>query len=80
MAKCFKWLNALPLSRYNFKLNKSEFRDGIYLGYGWEPTKTPLTGACSAKNAFNSLNRQKRFQLAKWKAGIENIVHTCPSL
>ena len=48
MAKCFKWLNALPLSRYNFKLNKSEFRDGIYLGYGWEPTKTPLTCACGA--------------------------------
>ena len=27
----FNWLNALPLSRYNFNLNKSEFRDGIYL-------------------------------------------------
>ena len=36
------WLNALPLSRYNFNLNKSEFRDGIYLRYGWEPTKTRL--------------------------------------
>ena len=32
------WLNALPLSRYNFNLNKSEFRDDIYLRYGWEPT------------------------------------------
>ena len=42
------WLNALPLSRYNFNLNKSEFRDGVYLRYGWEPTKTPLTCACGA--------------------------------
>ena len=32
------WINALPLSRYNFNLNKSEFRDGIYLRYEWEPT------------------------------------------
>ena len=42
------WLNALPLNGYNFNLNKSEFRDGIYLRYGWEPTKTPLTCACGA--------------------------------
>ena len=27
------WLNALPMSRYNFNLNKSEFRDDIYLRY-----------------------------------------------
>ena len=40
------WLNALPLSRYNFNLNKSEFRDGIYLRYGWEPINIPLTCAC----------------------------------
>ena len=39
------WLNALPLNRYNFNLNKSDFRDGIYLRYGWEPTKIPLTCA-----------------------------------
>ena len=37
------WLNVLLLSRYNFNLNKSEFRDGIYVRYGWEPTKAPLT-------------------------------------
>ena len=38
------WLNALPLNRYNFI--KSEFRDGIYLKNGWEPTNTTLTCAC----------------------------------
>ena len=40
-----KWLNALVLSRYKFNLSKSEFRDGNYLRYGWEPTKTPFTCA-----------------------------------
>ena len=40
------WLNALPLSGYNFNLSKSEFRDGIYLRYGWEPTNIPLKFAC----------------------------------
>ena len=38
--------NNLPLSKYNFNLKKSVFRDDIYLRYGWEPTKTPLTCAC----------------------------------
>ena len=37
------WLIDLPLSRYNFNLNKSVFRDSIYLRYGFEKTKTPLT-------------------------------------
>ena len=35
------WLNALPLSRYNFNLNKSEFRDGllkILMGTNQNPT------------------------------------------
>ena len=39
-------LNALPRSRYNFNLNKSDFRDGVYLSYGLEPTYIPLTCAC----------------------------------
>ena len=46
------WLNALPLSRYNFNLIKSKFRDGIYLRYGWEPTKNSLTCACGANFNF----------------------------
>ena len=40
------WLNALPMNRYNFNLIKSEFRDGIYIRHGWEPTNTTLTCAC----------------------------------
>ena len=51
------WLNALPLSRYNFNLNKSEFRDGFYLRYGWEPSKTPLTLCQSV--IFGSLTLRK---------------------
>ena len=42
------WLNALPLNRYNFNLNESEFRDGIFLRYGCEPTNTLFTCACGA--------------------------------
>ena len=40
------WLNALPFSRYKFKMNKSEIGDGIYFKYGWEPTNIPLKCAC----------------------------------
>ena len=29
------WLNTVPLCKYNFNLNKSNFRDGIYIRYGW---------------------------------------------
>ena len=39
-------LSALPLSRYNLNLNRSEFRIGIYFRYGWEPTNLLLTCAC----------------------------------
>ena len=38
------WLNVLPLKRYGFQLNKSEFRDGLSLRYSWNP-KTPHSTA-----------------------------------
>ena len=60
------WLNALPMSRYNFILNKSEFRDGIYLRYGLELTKTPLTCACGASfNLTHALPCKGRFRTDK---------------
>ena len=43
MAQCL----TISLGRYDFKLNKSNFRNGFYLRYGWEASKNPLTCACS---------------------------------
>ena len=40
------WLSVLPLKNYNFSLNKSEFKDGLHLRYGWEPLNTPYTCPC----------------------------------
>ena len=37
------WLSVLPLKRYNFSLNKSEFKDRLHLRYGWEPPNIPHT-------------------------------------
>ena len=35
------WLNALPLKKYGFNMNKSEFRDGLCLRYHWDLERTP---------------------------------------
>ena len=40
------WLNALPLKRYYFHLNKGAFRDGIAFRYRWDPVKLPSGCAC----------------------------------
>ena len=40
------WLSVLPLKRYNFSLNKSQFKDGLHLRYGWEPSNTPHSCPC----------------------------------
>ena len=40
------WLNVLPLKRYGLQLNKSEFRDGLSLGYSWNPKNAPLNCPC----------------------------------
>ena len=46
------------MNRYNFI--KSEFRDGIYLRHGWEPTNTTLTCACGVNfNITNALHCAK---------------------
>ena len=41
------WLTALPLAKYNFSLSKSEFRDAIYMRYGWLPDRLPAKCVCS---------------------------------
>ena len=40
------WLSVIPLKRYNFSLNKTEFKNGLHLRYGWEPPNTPHTCPC----------------------------------
>ena len=35
------WLSVLPLKRYNFSLNQSEFKDGFYLRFGIGTNKRP---------------------------------------
>ena len=44
------WLNVLLLNFHKFNLNKSEFRDGIALRYGWEPKNMPM--ACASDENF----------------------------
>ena len=37
----------MPLKRYHFDLTKSEFPDGIFLRYGWDPVNMPSLCACN---------------------------------
>ena len=43
------WLNALPLKKYGFNMNKSKFRDGLCLRYQWDLERTPKQCACGEK-------------------------------
>ncbi|KAG1714378.1 Protein lifeguard 1 [Nymphon striatum] len=47
------WLNALPLQKYNFHLDKQSFRDAIHLRYGKMLAKLPLTCVCGASYNIN---------------------------
>ena len=49
-----RWLNAMPLKKYNFNLSKSEFQDGIALRYGCEPPK--LASNCVCGEPFTVAN------------------------
>ena len=40
------WLNALALSKHGFDFTKTEFRDGMALGYTWEAMNTPAICPC----------------------------------
>ena len=50
------WLTALPLKRFGYSLNKIEFRDALYLRYGWEIPNTPFHCACGERNNVNNNN------------------------
>ena len=51
------WLNVLPIKRYLFNLNESEFREANALTYGWEPRHRPAIRPCgqmlSVSHAFH---------------------------
>ena len=47
------WLSALPLQSLGYVLNKQEFRDSIYLRYGWMIPNTPAYCGCKSKNDIN---------------------------
>ena len=40
------WLTTLPLVECGFQLSKSDFRDAVYLRYGWHPARLPSTCVC----------------------------------
>ena len=44
------WVTARPLHSHPWTvLNKGQFRDAIYLRYGWEPSRLPETCRCGAR-------------------------------
>ena len=47
------WLSALPLQTLGYTLNKQEFKDAIYLRYGWNIPNTPFHCGCGAKNSVD---------------------------
>ena len=49
------WLSALPLQALGYTLNKQEFRDSVYLRYGWRIPNTPSFCACSKKNSMDHI-------------------------
>ena len=40
------WLTTLPLEKYGFSLNKSEFHDALSLRYNWLPERMPAKCVC----------------------------------
>ena len=49
------WLNALPLQSAGYTLNKQQFRDAIYMRYGWKIPGTPLYCGCGEKNDLDHI-------------------------
>lgn len=86
------WLSCLPLKRYGFMMNKSEFRDNIRLRYGKDLAGLPSQCACGAKFDVNhALNchrggfiiirhNEVRDFLANMLRSVQNDVETEPHL
>ena len=54
------WLNAIPLKRYGFHLEKQSFRDALYLRYGIQLPRLPQKCVCGAPyNEVHGLNCQR---------------------
>ena len=54
------WLNAIPLKKYGFHLEKQAFRDALYLRYGIPLPRLPQKCVCGAPyNEIHGLNCQR---------------------
>ena len=49
------WLTAPPIQSLGYVLNKSEFRDGICLRYGWKIPNIPSHCACGKRNTVDHI-------------------------
>ena len=47
------WITALPIKALGFSLNKQEFRDSVFLRYGWTVPNTPAFCSCGTKNTID---------------------------
>eukprot|EP00116_Pleurobrachia_bachei_P010997 sb/3471259/ len=54
------WLTALPLSQYDFVLNKGEFRDGLLLRYGKTLPRLPEKCVCGEEGTPSHLINCRR--------------------
>ncbi len=45
------WLSSLPIKKLGYVLNMQEFRDAVYLRYGWEVKGIPKICACGKRNS-----------------------------
>ena len=54
------WLTSLPIQQLGYAYSKVDFRDSLYLRYGWDITNTPRFCDCGAKNDHNHILNCKR--------------------
>ena len=47
------WLSALPLKKLGYSINKQEFRDAVFLRYGWKIVDMPAFCGCGKENSIN---------------------------